>query len=74
MSEGENDATVQGEDIRPVMRHADLPDYGSAELIGPLIVSYLTRIRRHPREGILGDEPAIRFDPSWDDDQPEEGE
>lgn len=74
MSANENDATEPGADIRAVMRHADLPDHGSAELIGPLIVSYLTRIRRHPRDGILGDEPAIRFDPSWDDDQPAEGE
>jgi hypothetical protein len=72
MSADKNVAPEPSADIRPVMRHADLPDHGSAELVGPLIVSYLTRIRRHPRDGIFGDEPAIRFDPSWDDDQPAE--
>jgi hypothetical protein len=55
-------------DIAAVARYAELPDGAAAELIAPLIRSYVARIRRHPRTDLFGDEPAFRFDPSWDDD------
>lgn len=55
-------------DLAALVRHADLPGSSPAELLGPLLRSYVSRLRAEPNhEGFVG-ELAINFDASWDDE------
>lgn len=53
--------------IHALIGQAALPDGAATEFIGPLLVSYVSRLRSHPPHDLLDAEAAVVFDPSWDE-------
>jgi hypothetical protein len=60
--------TASASALDALIRHAALPDGAATEHIGPLLDSYVSRIRSRPPAELLDAEPAIVFDASWDEE------